>query len=124
MSKPLEEGDYDGLVAVMGHLMRVKERQAATDSMFEPLKETVALLSTYGEEMPEEIHLQLHVSRLGCGGPGAGSPGPDCRRRAVLAAGPARALGRHQEALPARQAERGAPASHRGQHHPQEVPAV
>ncbi|KAF1507297.1 Dynein heavy chain 17, axonemal, partial [Eudyptula minor] len=60
LSKPLEEGDYDGLVEVMGHLMRVKERQAATDSMFEPLKETVALLSTYGEEMPEEIHLQLH----------------------------------------------------------------
>ncbi|XP_059684255.1 dynein axonemal heavy chain 17 [Gavia stellata] len=60
LSKPLEEGDYDGLVEVMGHLMRVKERQAATDSMFEPLKETVALLSTYGEDMPEEIHLQLH----------------------------------------------------------------
>ncbi|XP_040979289.1 LOW QUALITY PROTEIN: dynein heavy chain 17, axonemal [Aquila chrysaetos chrysaetos] len=60
LSKPLEEGDYDGLVGVMGHLMRVKERQAATDSMFEPLKETIALLSTYGEEMPEEIHLQLH----------------------------------------------------------------
>uniref|UniRef100_A0A8B9NIU4 Dynein axonemal heavy chain 17 n=1 Tax=Accipiter nisus TaxID=211598 RepID=A0A8B9NIU4_9AVES len=60
LSKPLEEGDYDGLVGVMGHLMRVKERQAVTDSMFEPLKETIALLSTYGEEMPEEIHLQLH----------------------------------------------------------------
>ncbi|KAM6377006.1 LOW QUALITY PROTEIN: dynein axonemal heavy chain 17 [Pluvialis apricaria] len=59
LSKPLEEGDYDGLVEVMGHLMRVKERQAETDSMFEPLKETVALLSKYGEEMPEEIHLQL-----------------------------------------------------------------
>ncbi|NWW45969.1 DYH17 protein, partial [Pedionomus torquatus] len=27
--------------------------------MFEPLRETVALLSTYGDEMPEEIHLQL-----------------------------------------------------------------
>uniref|UniRef100_A0A8C4U9P4 Dynein axonemal heavy chain 17 n=1 Tax=Falco tinnunculus TaxID=100819 RepID=A0A8C4U9P4_FALTI len=60
LSKPLEEGDYEGLVEVTGHLMRVKERQAATDSMFEPLKETVALLSTYGEEMPEKIHLQLN----------------------------------------------------------------
>ncbi|NXY82432.1 DYH17 protein, partial [Alcedo cyanopectus] len=29
-------------------------------NMFEPLKETVDLLSTYGHEMPEEIHLQLH----------------------------------------------------------------
>ncbi|NWQ82226.1 DYH17 protein, partial [Columbina picui] len=27
--------------------------------MFGPLKETIALLSTYGDEMPEEIHLQL-----------------------------------------------------------------
>ncbi|KFP53735.1 Dynein heavy chain 17, axonemal, partial [Cathartes aura] len=60
LSKPLEEGDYDRLVEVMGHLMKVKERQAVTDSMFEPLKETVALLSTYGEEMREDIHLQLH----------------------------------------------------------------
>uniref|UniRef100_A0A8C8AZP1 Dynein axonemal heavy chain 17 n=1 Tax=Otus sunia TaxID=257818 RepID=A0A8C8AZP1_9STRI len=60
LNKPLEEGDYEGLVEVMGLLMQVKERQATTDSMFEPLKETVALLSTYGDEMPEEIHLQLH----------------------------------------------------------------
>uniref|UniRef100_A0A8C3GPM7 Dynein axonemal heavy chain 17 n=1 Tax=Cairina moschata TaxID=8855 RepID=A0A8C3GPM7_CAIMO len=59
LTKPVEEGDYDGLVEVMGHLMRVKDRQATTDGMFEPLKETIALLSTYGEEMPEEIHLQL-----------------------------------------------------------------
>ncbi|NWW14013.1 DYH17 protein, partial [Oreocharis arfaki] len=27
--------------------------------MFEPLKETVALLKTYGDKMPEEVHLQL-----------------------------------------------------------------
>ncbi|XP_065549706.1 dynein axonemal heavy chain 17 [Lathamus discolor] len=59
LSKPLEEGDYDGLVAVMGHLMRVKERQATTDTMFQPLKEAIALLSTYGVEMSEKVHLQL-----------------------------------------------------------------
>ncbi|NWW79259.1 DYH17 protein, partial [Climacteris rufus] len=59
LSKPLEEGDYDGLVEVMGHLARVKERQEVTDGMFEPLKETVALLRTYGDKMPEKIHLQL-----------------------------------------------------------------
>ncbi|NXP83472.1 DYH17 protein, partial [Ramphastos sulfuratus] len=28
-------------------------------NMFESLKETIALLSTYGEEMPEEIHIKL-----------------------------------------------------------------
>ncbi|NWX62644.1 DYH17 protein, partial [Promerops cafer] len=65
LSKPLEEGDYEGLVAVMGHLARVRERQEVTDVMFEPLKETVALLRTYGDKMPEEIHLQLQAGCLG-----------------------------------------------------------
>ncbi|KAJ7315905.1 hypothetical protein JRQ81_002067 [Phrynocephalus forsythii] len=60
LTKPLKEGDYDGLVEMMGHLMRVKERQVATDTMFEPLKQTIELLKLYGEEMPEEIHMQLH----------------------------------------------------------------
>ncbi|NXM68229.1 DYH17 protein, partial [Serilophus lunatus] len=59
LSKPLEEGDYNGLVEVMGHLARVKERREATDTMFEPLKEIVALLKTYGDEMPAAVHLQL-----------------------------------------------------------------
>uniref|UniRef100_A0A8C5LC16 Dynein axonemal heavy chain 17 n=1 Tax=Jaculus jaculus TaxID=51337 RepID=A0A8C5LC16_JACJA len=59
LKKPLQEGDYDGLVEMMGHLMKVKDRQAATDSMFEPLKQTIELLKTYGEEMPEEIYLKL-----------------------------------------------------------------
>jgi hypothetical protein len=61
LTKHLKEGDYDGLVKVMGHLMKVKERQASTDSMFEPLKQTIELLKTYGEEMPEEIYLKLQA---------------------------------------------------------------
>uniref|UniRef100_A0A8C2VBK0 Dynein axonemal heavy chain 17 n=1 Tax=Chinchilla lanigera TaxID=34839 RepID=A0A8C2VBK0_CHILA len=61
LTKPLKEGDYDGLVAVMGYLMKVKERQVATDGLFEPLKQTIELLKTYGEDLPEEIHLKLQV---------------------------------------------------------------
>ena len=61
LMKPVEEGEYEGLVEVMGHLMAVKERQAATDEMFEPLKQTIELLKTYDQEMPEEVHLQLQV---------------------------------------------------------------
>lgn len=76
LSKPLEEGDYEGLVAVMAHLAKVKERQEATDVMFEPLKETVALLKTYGDKMPEEILLLLQVGCSGCGGPGRALLGP------------------------------------------------
>ena len=49
------EGDYDGLVNCMGHLIAVRDRQAATDEMFEPLKETIELLKTYNQEMPEEV---------------------------------------------------------------------
>ncbi|XFF88688.1 hypothetical protein AB1E18_014907 [Capra hircus] len=59
LTKPVKEGDYEGLVEVMGHLMRVKERQTATDNMFEPLKQTIELLKSYGEEMPEETHVKL-----------------------------------------------------------------
>lgn len=30
--------------------------------MFEPLKQTIELLKTYDQEMPEEIHKQLEVT--------------------------------------------------------------
>ena len=63
LTEEVTEGDYDGLVAVMGHLMAVKDRQASTDEMFEPLKQTIELLKTYGQELPEEVHLQLQVGR-------------------------------------------------------------
>lgn len=61
LAKNVQEGDYDGLVECMGHLFSVKERQAITDDMFEPLKQTIELLKTYDQEMPEEVHMQLQV---------------------------------------------------------------
>lgn len=61
LTKPVDEGDYDGLVECMGHLFAVKDRQASTDDMFEPLKQTIELLKTYEQEMPEEVHQQLQV---------------------------------------------------------------
>ena len=45
----------------MGHVMAVKERQAATDEMFDPLKDTIELLKSYSQEMPEDVYLQLQV---------------------------------------------------------------
>lgn len=44
LGKPIEEGDYNGLVDCMGHLMAVRDRSDATDVMFEPLKHTIELL--------------------------------------------------------------------------------
>ncbi|XP_032899964.1 dynein heavy chain 9, axonemal isoform X2 [Amblyraja radiata] len=59
LCQKVEEGDFNGLVGVMGHLMAVKERQALTDAMFEPFKQTIELLKTYEQELPEEVHKQL-----------------------------------------------------------------
>ncbi|BFZ02963.1 hypothetical protein BsWGS_06002 [Bradybaena similaris] len=60
LQKEVQEGDYHGLVDVMGHLFAVRERQQTTDEMFEPLKQTIELLKTYNQEMPDEVHAQLH----------------------------------------------------------------
>ena len=62
LQEPVEEGDYNGLVECMGHLIAVKDRQATTDEMFEPLKHTIELLRQYGQELPEEVHQQLQVN--------------------------------------------------------------
>ncbi|KAK1334847.1 hypothetical protein QTO34_004418 [Cnephaeus nilssonii] len=59
LQRELNEGDHDGLVDIMGHLLAVRSRQRATDELFEPLKETIALLETYGQKMPEQVYIQL-----------------------------------------------------------------
>ncbi|XP_074463654.1 dynein axonemal heavy chain 9 isoform X3 [Larus michahellis] len=59
LSKKVEKGDYDGLVEIMGHLLAVKERHSVTDAMFEPLRQTIELLKTYEQQLPEEVYRQL-----------------------------------------------------------------
>uniref|UniRef100_A0A668AEI7 Dynein axonemal heavy chain 17 n=1 Tax=Myripristis murdjan TaxID=586833 RepID=A0A668AEI7_9TELE len=59
LGRRVEEGDYGGLVEVMGHLLAVKERQNTTDAMFEPLQQTIALLKTYEQELPDVVYKQL-----------------------------------------------------------------
>lgn len=49
---------------MMGHLMAVKEKQLTTDDMFAPLRATIELLKTYGQELHEEVHIQLQVQIL------------------------------------------------------------
>lgn len=61
--KPLKEGDYEGLVGIMGHLFKVRERQAEYDSMFEPLAEILHLLKVYDVEMPEDVYILMQVNR-------------------------------------------------------------
>uniref|UniRef100_UPI0035900BF2 dynein axonemal heavy chain 17-like n=1 Tax=Myxine glutinosa TaxID=7769 RepID=UPI0035900BF2 len=59
LSKLPDEGDHAGLMKVLGHLLQVKQSQAATDNMFEPIKQTIALLKHYGQELPESVYTQL-----------------------------------------------------------------
>ena len=61
LSQRVEEGDYGGLVGVMGHLQAMKERQNTTDAMFEPLQQTIALLKVYEQELPDVVYKQLEV---------------------------------------------------------------
>ena len=61
LSQQVEEGDYDGLVDMMGHLLAIKLRQKATDAMFEPLQETITLLKVYEQELPDVVYKQLEV---------------------------------------------------------------
>ena len=55
----VQEGDYQGLLNVMGYLQMVKEKQANTDTMFEPLKEVIDVLKNYGVVIPEVSMVQL-----------------------------------------------------------------
>uniref|UniRef100_A0A8C0E5M4 Dynein axonemal heavy chain 9 n=1 Tax=Balaenoptera musculus TaxID=9771 RepID=A0A8C0E5M4_BALMU len=57
--KKVGKGDFQGLVEIMGHLLALKEQQSSTDEMFEPLKQTIELLKTYGQELPETLFRQL-----------------------------------------------------------------
>lgn len=45
----------------MGNLLAVKERQNTTDTMFEPLQQTIALLKEYEQELPDVVYKQLEV---------------------------------------------------------------
>ncbi len=54
-----EVEDYAGLVALMGRLIAVKERQPATDALFDEMRATIDVISAYGQQLPEATHRQL-----------------------------------------------------------------
>ncbi|KAL8165284.1 UNVERIFIED_CONTAM: hypothetical protein K2H54_038432 [Gekko kuhli] len=57
LQKELKEGDYNGLIDVMVHLMAVRDRQTTTNELFKPLKDTIILLESYGQKMPDHIYV-------------------------------------------------------------------
>ena len=59
LMQQVKEGDYEGLIKVMEILKIVKEKQATTDTMFEPLSKIIDMLKGYGVVIPEESLVQL-----------------------------------------------------------------
>uniref|UniRef100_A0A8C5QHE5 Dynein axonemal heavy chain 11 n=1 Tax=Leptobrachium leishanense TaxID=445787 RepID=A0A8C5QHE5_9ANUR len=59
LQSDVRDGDYKALVGVMEHLLAVKDRQVTTDNLFEPLKQTILLLESYGQKLPDLVYTQL-----------------------------------------------------------------
>lgn len=62
MNQPVIEGDYEGLVKVMGFLMHIKDRTKVTDTMFKPIIEILKVLQFYDADVPEEVYVLLEVN--------------------------------------------------------------
>lgn len=61
LGNKVADGDYTGLVNIMGHLMAIRDRQISSEQHFKPLKSTAELLKTYGQQLPESVYTQLEV---------------------------------------------------------------
>lgn len=61
LSNKVADGDYAGLVDIMGYLMAIRDRQISNEQHFKPLKSTAELLKTYGQQLPESVYTQLEV---------------------------------------------------------------
>lgn len=61
LSNKVSDGDYAGLVDIMGHLMAIRDRQISNEQHFKPLMSTAELLKTYGQQLPESVYTQLEV---------------------------------------------------------------
>ncbi|XP_067457869.1 dynein axonemal heavy chain 11 isoform X1 [Thunnus thynnus] len=59
LARPVVKGDHSGLVEVMSHLLAIRDRQTATDKMFEPLRDTIILLERYGVIITDQVYSQL-----------------------------------------------------------------
>lgn len=64
LGQPVAKGNHRGLVEVMSHLLAVRDRQAATDEMFEPFRDTITLLEQYGVTVPDQVYFQLEVRNV------------------------------------------------------------
>lgn len=59
LAKEVTDGDYTHLVSMMGHLGEIREKTVYYDTMFEPIKNKIELLKSYGQEVADEIYEKL-----------------------------------------------------------------
>ncbi|XP_068180103.1 dynein axonemal heavy chain 11 [Antennarius striatus] len=59
LGQPLANKNHCRLVEVMRLLSAVRDRQEATDKMFEPLRDTIILLEQYGVIIPHQAYSQM-----------------------------------------------------------------
>ncbi|XP_060774018.1 dynein axonemal heavy chain 11 [Neoarius graeffei] len=59
LGKSVTDGNYAGLVDIMGHLMAIRDRQQNTEQQFKPLKSTSDLLKTYSQQLPDHVYALL-----------------------------------------------------------------
>lgn len=59
LGKTVPEGDLEGLIQMMGHLMAVKEKQPTYDNTFEPVKQKIELLKSFQVEVPDDVFDRL-----------------------------------------------------------------
>ncbi|KAI5108711.1 dynein beta chain, ciliary, partial [Silurus meridionalis] len=61
LGKSVQDGDYAGLVEIMGHLMAIRDRQQNTEHQFKPLRSTSDLLKTYSQQLPDHVYALLEA---------------------------------------------------------------
>ena len=59
--KEVEEGNYQSLTAMMGHLGGVRSNTEKYDGMFDPIKKKIELLKNYGQEVSDDVYTKLQV---------------------------------------------------------------
>ena len=61
MHSQISEGDYEGLVKMMGYIKAVKDRQCKYDQLFGEMSKIIALLQNFNVVIPEKSLQQLVV---------------------------------------------------------------
>jgi dynein heavy chain len=58
--RDVRKGDYLNLVFMMGQLASVREKTSFYDNMFDPIKNKIELLKSYGQEVSDDVYERLN----------------------------------------------------------------